>query len=135
MRCDSYLQFRIVAAQTFTELTEKLNETLYELRQKDPEVEFDGLTARIRYREYEYTPEDLREEYSLKGVDLHCQDCPFFEPLRNKNGSINRAAKRGDCIFAEYGFTSRDARACERFFKMLNNGDLRVVKGEEVEEC
>lgn len=135
MRCGSYLQFRIIMADTVEELTERLNSAFYELRQKEPEVEFDGLTARIRYREYEYAPEDLREEYSLKGVDLHCQDCPFFEPLRNKNGSINRAAKRGDCIFAEYGFTSRDARACERFFKMLNRGDLKIVKGEEVEEC
>lgn len=133
MRRDSYLQFRIIMADTVEELTKRLNSAFYELRQKEPEVEFDGLTARIRYKESELMPEDLREEYSLKGVDLHCQDCPFFEPLRNKDGSVNRAAKRGDCQFAAYGYTSRDAVACERLFMMLNRGEIKLVKG--VEEC
>lgn len=133
MRSDSYLQFRIIAADTFDELTEKLNAAMYELRAKDPEVEFEGHTARICYKESEMTPEDLRDEYAMKGVRLHCLDCPFFEPLRNKDGSVNRAAKKGDCMFQNYGLTWRDAPACERFYKMLNEGDLKVVKG--VEEC
>lgn len=134
MRSDSYFQFTFVKADTLETFERELNAKLYDLRGKDPEVFFDGLTAaRIRYKESEMTPEDLREEYSLKGVNLHCIDCPFFEPLRNKDGSVNRAAKKGDCMFHNYGLTWRDAPACERFYKMLNEGDLKVVKG--VEEC
>lgn len=127
MRHDSYLQFRIITAGTVEELTDKLNSALYDLRAKSPEVEFDGLSARVRYKECEKHPEDLGEEYRLKGVDLHCIDCPFFNPMRNKDGSINRAAKRGECQFALYGITSRDACACEKMFEMINRGEIRLT--------
>ncbi len=133
MRRDSYLQFRIITADTYDELTEKLNRVMFELRHKEPGVEFEGHTVRIRYKESELHPEDLTEEYRLKGVDLHCLDCPFFDPLRNKDGSVNRAAKRGSCRFATYGETSRDRMACEKMFEMLNRGEIKLVKG--VEEC
>lgn len=125
------MQYTVVMGESAEDLTRKLNESLYNLRYKDPEVTFEGLIARISYHENEEVCEDLRDEYMLKGVRLHCQDCPFFEPLLNKNGSINRTAKRGDCRFAEYGTTSRDMGACERLFKMLNNGDVKIVKGGE----
>lgn len=127
MRQVSYLQYAIITAETVERLTERLNAALYDLRDKEPQVQFDGLTARIRYTETENHPEDLTEEYSMKGVNLHCQDCPFFEPLKNKNGTVNRAAKRGDCIFSEYGTTSRDRVACERMFSMLNRGEIRLT--------
>lgn len=127
MRHDSYLQYAIVRGDTVEGLTSELNAALYELREKSPTVEFDGLTARIAYRETVLRPEDIREEYSLKGVNLHCIDCPFFDPMKNKDGSVNRAAKRGSCPFAMYGMTSRDAVACEKMFEMINRGEIRLT--------
>ena len=127
MKHESYLQFVIVRNDDPETLSEMLNEKLRELAGKSPEVTFEGMIARISYKEYITTPEDIQDEYALKGVRLHCQDCPFFKPLLNKNGSINRAAKRGDCQFAEYGFTHRDAPACERLFYMLNRGEIKLT--------
>ena len=131
MRRDSYQQFIIVADENPEALTEKLNEKLRELKEKRPQVTFEGMIARICYTEEVRVCESLEDEYALKGVSLTCQDCPFFEPLLNKNGSVNRTAKRGDCQFAEYGTTSRDRLACERLFKMLNRGEIKLVKGVE----
>lgn len=133
MRRKSYQQFAIVAADSAQSLTEQLNAKLVELRDKDPKVTFEGLIARIEYEEEFNKCEDLIDEYEEKGVRLNCQDCPFFKPLLNKNGTINRAAKRGDCPFAEYGFTHRDAPACERLFLMLNNGEVKICLAESEE--
>ena len=133
MRHESYQQFAIVQGDTAQSLTDQLNAKLIELRDKRPTVTFEGLIARIEYFEDFRKCEDLIDEYEEKGVRLHCGDCPFFEPMRNKNGTINRAAKKGDCPFATYGFTSRDALACERLFKMLNDGEVRLCLAESDE--
>ena len=133
MRYASYQQFAIVQGDTAQSLTEQLNTKLRELKDKRPTVTFEGLIARIEYFEEVRQCEDLIDEYEEKGVRLRCQDCPFFKPLLNKNGSINRAAKRGDCRFAAYGSTSRDRLACERLFKMLNNGEVKICLAESEE--
>jgi hypothetical protein len=130
MRYESYQQFAIVQGDSAQQLTEQLNAKLYDLRTKRPVVTFEGLIARISYEEEVVTPENLEDEYSLKGVRLSCQDCPFFEPLLKKDGMPNRAAKRGDCRFATYGFTHRDSSACERLFQMINNGEVRLCLAE-----
>lgn len=130
MRYESYQQFAIVQGDTAQQLTEQLNAKLYELRHKRPVVSFEGLIARIKYDEEVATPESLEDEYDLKGVRLTCQDCPFFEPLLNRDGTPNKTAKRGDCQFAQYGITRRDSHACERLFQMLNNGEVRLCLAE-----
>ena len=127
MKHDSYLQFIIVKDDDPEVLSDMLNEKLRELAGKSPEVTFEGMIARISYKQYITTPEDIQDEYAIKGVRLTCQDCPFFRPLLNKNGSINRTAKRGDCQFAEYGTTTRDMPACERLFYMLNRGEIKLT--------
>ena len=133
MRRESYQQFAIVAADSAQSLTEQLNAKLFELKGKRPNVTFEGFIARIEYFEEYSKCEDLIDEYDEKGVRLHCEDCPFFEPMRNKNGTINRAAKKGDCPFATYGFTHRDTPACERLFQMLNDGEVRLCLAESEE--
>ena len=133
MRRESYQQFAIVAADSAQSLTEQLNAKLFELKGKRPNVTFEGFIARIEYFEEYSKCEDLIDEYAEQGVRLTCQDCPFFKPLLNKNGTVNRAAKRGDCPFAEYGFTHRDAPACERLFLMLNNGEVKICLAESEE--
>lgn len=130
MRTESYQQFAIVAADTAQQLTEQLNQKLYELRFKRPVVTFEGLIARISYDESVDILEDTRDEYELEGVRLTCQDCPFFRPLLKMDGTPNRAAKRGDCQFADYGSTRRDARVCNKLFELLNRGEVRLCLAE-----
>ena len=113
MRNESYQQFAIVAADSAQQLTDQLNQKLYELRDKRPQVTFEGLIARISYSESVSIPEDLVDQYELAGVRLRCGACPFFEPRRKR--------------------TSRESGACNRLFEMLNSGEVRLCLTESEE--
>ena len=126
MRYCTFKQYAIVAGDTTQELAEKLNAKLYELRNKSPDVTFDGLTARIAYQESEEEPETIAEEYQLRGVRLTCYDCPYFVPTLNLDGSENRRAKKGGCPFKEHRLTYKDKAACDRLFEMLNDGRISL---------
>ena len=130
MRNESYQQFAIVAADSAQQLTEQLNQKLYELRDKRPQVTFEGLIARISYSESVSIPEDLVDQYELAGVRLRCGSCPFFQPRLNSNGTEDKRAKKGTCPCAEYGIAFRDSRVCERLFEMLNSGEVRLCLAE-----
>ena len=126
MKCESYQQYAIVAADSAQELTKQLNATLRELRYKNPKVTFEGMIARISYTEHVHIIEDLSDEYESAGVKLTCQDCPCFEPVKKSDGTVDARAKKGRCPNALYGVTRRDSRACDTLFELINNGEVRL---------
>lgn len=130
MRRESFQQFAIVHADSAQVLTEKLNAKLYELRHKNPTVTFEGLIARISYTETTEECEDLTDEYRLKGVNLCCQDCPLFQPIKKADGTEDKRIKWGDCIHAHMGRTFRDKGACDKLFQMINSGEVRLCLAE-----
>ena len=121
-----YQQYAIVQSNTASTLTEKLNQKLRELKDKEPSVEFDGLTARIKYLETVLVPEDLADEYKMRGLDLKCAVCPFFEPMEKADGTKDERAKRGKCPCAKYGIAFSDGPVCDNFFRMLNDGGFEL---------
>lgn len=127
----SYQQFAIVAADSAQVLTDALNAKLYDLKDKNPTVTFEGLIARIQYTESEQVPESLAEEYEAQGVRLTCQDCPLFVPALKADGTEDLRAKRGGCPYAEYKRTSKDSPACDEIFKMLNDGRVKLCLSTE----
>ena len=129
----SYQQFAIVAADSAQQLTEQLNAKLRELKDKDPTVTFEGMIARIQYTESERVPETLEEEYELQGVNLTCEDCPYFCPTMKSDGTLDRRAKWGGCHLSEYGRTDKRARACEKLFQRLNDGRVKLCVEEDGE--
>ena len=133
MKVKSYEQFAIVAADSAQTLTEELNRKMIELADKKPKVAFEGLIARISYTVTEEFPESLVEEYEVQGVRLTCQDCPFFEQKINRDGSVDRRAKWGDCraINNDDILTYRDSPACEILFKKLNDGEVVLCQSTE----
>lgn len=131
MKHEHFQQFAIVAADSAQLLTEKLNAKLYELRHKDPTVTFEGMIARISYQETAEKCETLGDEYALKGVRLTCQDCPLFEPIRKADGTEDKRVRWGDCPHGTMGRTSRDSRACDRLFEMMNSGEVRLCLADE----
>ena len=133
MRNESYQQFAIVAADSAQQLTEQLNQKLYELRDKRPQVTFEGLIARISYSESVSIPESLVDQYELAGVKLSCGACPFFEPRQNRDGLKDKRAKWGACPCAPFGKTTKDSSACERLFEMINSGEVRLCLAESEE--
>lgn len=126
MKCASYLQYAIVAADSAEILTEKLNAELYRLRDKQPKATFEGMIARISYYESEALPESLDEEYEAQGVRLTCEDCPYFCPAVKADGSLDLRTKWGGCHLSEYGSTDKRSRACELLFEKLNNGEVKL---------
>lgn len=126
MKCRSYQQYAIVAADSAQTLTELLNVKLRELRGKNPTVTFEGMIARIQYTESEQVPESLAEEYEAQGVKLTCQDCPYFCPTIKADGTVDQRSKWGGCHLSEYGRTAKDSAVCDTLFQMLNNGEVRI---------
>lgn len=130
MEVRSYQQYAIVQGDSARDLTEQLNEMLFRLKGKNPEVEFEGLTARISYSERVAVPENLADEYEMEGVHLTCQDCPFFRPYKKKDGTEDLRRKWGECRFAPYGETARDSSCCKKPFECLNRGEIRLCLAE-----
>ena len=130
MKVKSYQQFAIVVGDSAQHLTEQLNAKLVELAGKDPSVSFEGMIARISYRETVTLPESLEEEYKQAGVRLTCQDCPFFTPMYKTDGTEDKRIKYGDCPFKEFGRTFRDSLACDQLFTKLNNGEVSLCLAE-----
>lgn len=130
MKRESFTQYSIVMADSAQSLTEQLNAEIRRLRAKQPRVTFDGLIARIEYTETDEEPEDIRDEYKMKGVQLTCQDCPFFEPILKADGTEDRRVKIGDCPHKPLGRTFRDSKACDILFQKINNGEVRLCLAE-----
>ena len=131
MKCESYQQFVIVEADTAKILTDQLNATIKDLRGKRPTVDVRNANlAIVSYTETETKPEDESEAYELQGLKLTCQDCPLFTPILKADGSEDNRIKYGNCPECEFGRTAKNARACNKLFRMLNSGEVRLCLAE-----
>ena len=126
MKSISYPQFRIVEADSAKELTEELNRVIKDLKDNEPTVTFDGsLVARIAYTVTEKDiPEDLSDEYQIKGVKLYCDDCPLFERALKRDGTEDLRKNVGTCPLN--GMRHKRECACEKLFEMINSGAVRL---------
>lgn len=131
MRRTSFQQFAIVQGDTAQQLTERLNRTMYELRDKDPTVTFEGLIARISYMESEEIHESVKDDFEHCGIKLQCRDCPFFEPMLKKDGTEDRRTELGRCEFAAEGYSFKTAGACEKLFRMINDREVALCFREK----
>ena len=130
MRRVSYQQFAIVQADSAQQLTERLNQKLYELRDKQPTVTFEGLIARISYKE-ETDAFESEDGQSGPVLNLKCRDCPMFEPVRTKDGKPDRRTSFGFCRFAPEGQTVGTMSACSKLFKMINEREVKLCLRED----
>ena len=132
MKCSSYQQFAIVEGDTAKILTDRLNATLYELRGKNPTADIkSGRLAIVSYTESETEPEDISEALELEGLKITCQDCPLFTPIFKADGTEDKRIKYGNCPECEFGRTSRFSRPCNKLFRMINNGEVRLCLNTE----
>ena len=77
--------------------------------------------------------EDISDEYEMAGVNLRCRDCPLFQPVRKMDGTIDKRAKWGGCEFSPFGYgqTTKDSRACNTLFEMINSGEVKLCLNSE----
>lgn len=130
MRSETLQQFAVIRGETPEEFSEKLNAKLLELKDKRPRVEFDGLTAYVKYSETLRFPECLADEYESVGVRFTCERCPVFEPRCKAGGGIDRRCKKGGCDHSLYGKTFGDSEACDYLYKMLREGKVKLCFSE-----
>lgn len=127
-------KFAIVRETSAAQFEEKLNEVLFELREKSLSVEFDtvgaDMIARIRFKE---SFEVVAEKPSEVGIKFTCEDCPCFEYEKNADGSIDRRKKWGGCPYAFMERTTLETAACDVLYNGIRNGDigLRFKEGDK----
>ena len=129
MKRSTYEQFAIVAADSASLFTEKLNAEVYRLKDNDPVVKFSEsipFYAQIKYTVNTETPETIAEASEVDGVSFVCLQCPYFKPARRGDGEIDKRIKWGDCEHAELGRTLKTAPACERLYELIKEGDVRL---------
>lgn len=132
MKCESYQQFAIVEADTAQILTDRLNATLYKLRTKRPTADIkSGRLAIVSYTEDSFEPEDISEAYELEGLKITCQDCPLFTPIYKADGTEDKRIKYGNCPECEYGRTFKSSRPCNKLFRMINSGEVKLCLNTE----
>lgn len=130
MKRSSYEQFAIVAADSASLFTERLNAEIHRLRDNNPVVEFSESTspfyARIKYVVNSETPETIAEASAVEGVSFVCLQCPYFKPATKADGEVDKRVKWGDCEHTELGRTIKTAPACERLYELIKEGDVKL---------
>lgn len=117
----------VVSEATAKEFEKVLNERLESLAKFRPEITYNmsqGHCAYINYEETLKIPEDIRDEYHLKGIHYTCKDCPLFE----KKDS-NKRRVWGFC--PDEDMTRSDSEACLKFYRLLDKGDIKPSEQDE----
>ena len=108
-------------ARTASELGELLTEKCEELKEFRPEIVWNlgnGNSAFLVYEEHVVEPENLAEEYELRGEGYTCESCPHKVPITD-----GRARNNWRCEERKRG-TDIDCPACVRFYEELERGEL-----------
>lgn len=130
MKRSSYEQFAIVKSDSAPLFEKQLNERVYELRDNYPEVTFSDsiLYARIKYRMETIAPESISDEYEMVGALFVCEQCPYFVPATNKDGSLDLRCKVGDCTHPdnELGRTYKTSLACDHLYEAIRGREVKI---------
>lgn len=108
-------------ARSAAELGEMLTEKCEELKGLCPEVVWNlgnGHSAFLVYTEHLEIPEDIRDEYELRGETYTCGECPLKTPVTD-----GRCHHRWRCDKMPRG-TDDEQEACVMFYEMLERGEL-----------
>lgn len=131
MKRSSYEQFAIVRSDSAPLFEKQLNEKMYELRDNYPEVKFSDsipLYAQVKYRMETVAPESISEEFEMVGASFVCEQCPYFVPATNKDGSEDLRCKVGDCTHPdnELGRAYRTSSACDHLYELIKEGKVKL---------
>lgn len=126
-----FSQYSTVKANSDALFTAKLNEEIYKLKDKSPNVKFseaDPLCAYIEYVESEHKAETIEEVEALEGIRFVCEQCPHFKPILKADGTVDGRVKYGDCSFEgnEFGRTLKNSPACPHLYELLQEGGVKV---------
>lgn len=122
MRIEKSLRYIGLSAPNAEGLGEKLTEMSNRYSQYDPKVVWNlgnGCSAFLVFEEIERFPEDIREEYEMRGDYYTCGDCPYKEAVTD-----GRSHYPYKCHRMPRGTEDRQ-RACIFFYEMLEKGAMK----------
>lgn len=102
---------------------EKLNALMEEIALKNPSSEriFDSVAGHIAYVkwiEIVVEPEDVRDEFILKGTEYVCGECPFFELQKDRRIKYS-VCNQGQKVWYEH-------KACLHLYELIKKGDVVI---------
>ena len=116
-------KFSILENKNPEEMSQKLNELMEEIACKDADVKtgFDasiGHYAHVRWEEEIIIPEDIRDEYKLKGIEYVCGECPFFV-LQKDRRIKHSVCNKGEKVWYDHS-------ACLKLYEMIERGEIEL---------
>lgn len=131
MKRITYSRIAIISEKDATAFEASINSRLDELADCKPELIMESVkdrTAYIRYKVDEIIPESLTDRCELMGIKYHCWDCLYCKLKSNKDGTIDRRAKKAYC---EQGkkYTLANSPACDTFYFELISGTGQFSRG------
>ena len=117
-------QSLIITGNTAEEFQSTLNSALAEIADKGykHDIQFNmamGLCAYILYEERYEQPENIADEYELRGETYKCYECPMFRP------SEDRRVKYTTCGHGERHIYY-NCPCCNWFYEQLEGGALTL---------
>lgn len=118
-----YPKYEILESKNPKQLTDKLNSLLEGVAKKDVEVKtgFDssiGHYAHVKWMEDLTIPEDIRDEFALKGIKYVCGQCPFFVLHKDKRIKYH-ICNKGEHTWYEHS-------ACNMLYEMIEKGEIEL---------
>jgi len=75
----------------------------------------------ITYMETKRVPQNIRDEYELRGEYYTCGECPYYEK------PTDRRMRHGSCKLANR--VDPDGPACLHFYRELSLGEITMERG------
>lgn len=118
-------RIKAITALTAEDFETRMNDALEEIASlhSSYSIHFNMSMGHVAYIEYHFTtdiPENLEDEYRLRGERYFCRNCPYFTP------SFDGRTQHGKC---DYGVSRRpapDHGACETFYEHHHDGSWKA---------
>lgn len=84
-------------------------------------LDVDGHCAYVVWDEETIIPETASDRLQLKGIDIRCGDCPFFELPNDKRIKFIKCEKSNEPVRSHF-----DRRACEWLCEQVEKGEVEI---------
>lgn len=78
----------------------------------------DGFMAVIEYYYTDRVPEDIIDEFALRGIHYYCEDCPHLRLASDKR------VKWHDCDLGMKHLTQKSSIACEWYYEQIKKAEV-----------
>lgn len=118
-------KIKVIQTDNPEEFEKQYNEATEELWEKDCKIEvqaFNGThCAYIYWNEVEEIFDRVSDEFHAEGIHYLCSQCPLHDPAEDGRKKIVW------CKYADCGSTDLRHEACEMFYKMVKQNEIKPI--------